>query len=205
MKLLSNDIQDQAPIDPRFAFGRLTDDAPMAFSDNLSPHLKWLDFPETTQCFALMCIDPDVPSVADDVNQPGRIISKDLPRVDFCHWAMTDIPLEINELETGSCGRSVITQGKQNPPGPVGVRQGLNDYTEFMSGDPALAGQYFGYDGPCPPWNDELIHRYIFTVYALSAKPKLPEPFTGHELIEALDGLVLDHASLMGTYSLFKK
>ena len=30
-----------------------------------------------------------------------------------------------------------------------------------------MGGQYFGYDGPFPPWNDERTHNYTFTVYAL--------------------------------------
>ena len=30
-----------------------------------------------------------------------------------------------------------------------------------------MSGDYFGYDGPCPPWNDSIVHHYVFTVYAL--------------------------------------
>ena len=51
----------------------------------------------------------------------------------------------------------------------VGVR-GLNDYTKVTASNDAMKGQYYGYDGPCPPWNDELVHHYHFTVYALSVK-----------------------------------
>jgi hypothetical protein len=29
-----------------------------------------------------------------------------------------------------------------------------------------MAGSYFGYDGPFPPWNDSLVHHYVFTLYA---------------------------------------
>ena len=35
-----------------------------------------------------------------------------------------------------------------------------------------MFGDYYGYDGPCPPWNDELVHRYVFTLYALDV-PRL--------------------------------
>lgn len=161
MKLISHDLTDQAPIDPKFAFGRRGADAPMEFSDNLSPHLSWSEFPAQTQSFVLICMDPDVPSVADDVNQAERIIPASLPRVDFCHWVMIDIPTQITELATGACSNGVIAGGKQAPLGPKGTRQGLNDYTQFMAGHPDLGGQYFGYDGPCPPWNDERLHHYI--------------------------------------------
>lgn len=205
MKLISTDIIDQASMDPKFAFGRTSDEAPMVFSDNISPHLQWMDFPDETRSFVLVCMDPDVPSVADDVNQPGRVISKDLPRVEFCHWVMVDIPPQITQLTTGECGMGVVPGGKRSPNGPRGTRQGLNDYTHFMKGHPELEGEYFGYDGPCPPWNDERLHHYIFTVYALdTAELDLPMPFDGHQVIQTIQGHVLDQASITGSYTLFK-
>ena len=205
MRLISNDITDQTRIDPRFAFAKMVDDAPMALSDNLSPHFKWMDFPQDTQSFAVICMDPDVPSVAADVNKPDRTIAKGLPRVDFCHWALVNIPIDITELATGSCSEGVTPRGKRDPKGPTGSRQGLNDYTQFLANDPDLGGEYFGYDGPCPPWNDERLHHYVFTVYALSAKTlDLPDPFTGHQAMAALQSLILDQAAITGTYSLFK-
>jgi len=59
------------------------------------------------------------------------------------------------------------------------------------------------YDGPCPPWNDEIVHRYVFTVYALDIE-KLPLTgrFGGPEVRAAIAGHVLDQASLTGTYTL---
>ncbi len=203
MKLSSIDLTDQHPIDARFAFGKLADDAPMALSDNISPHLAWTDAPATTRSFALFCIDPDVPSEADDVNQAGRVLPRDMPRVDFCHWVMVNIPPDVTELQTGQCSDGVTPRGKQNPPGPAGSRQGLNDYTSFMAGDADMAGQYFGYDGPCPPWNDELLHRYVFTVYALDVEHlELPAVFTAPEALKAMQGHILAEASLTGTYTL---
>lgn len=206
MKLISNDIIDQQPIDPRFAFAKGADDAPMVLSDNLSPHFVWADFPPDTRSFALICIDPDVPGVADDVNQPGVTIAQDLPRVDFCHWALIDIPTTVTELATGQCANGVTPGGKRDPQGPPGSRQGLNDYTQFLASDPDLGGEYAGYDGPCPPWNDERLHHYVFTIYALSTPSlDLPTPFTGHQALDALQDHILDQAALTGTYTLFKK
>ena len=206
MQLQSNDLTDGQPIPSRFAFGRLADDAPMALSDNLSPHLSWTDAPGGTRSFVVLCMDPDVPSVADDVNQEGKVLPVDLPRVDFCHWAMIDVPATINELATGACSDGVTPKGKRQPPGPEGSRQGLNDYTGFMAGNPDMAGDYFGYDGPCPPWNDERLHHYVFTVYALDVERlDLPERFTGQDVIDAIDGHVLAKASLTGSYTLNPK
>jgi phosphatidylethanolamine-binding protein (PEBP) family uncharacterized protein len=66
-----------------------------------------------------------------------------------------------------------------------------------------LAGQYFGYDGPFPPFNDSLVHHYVFTLYAV-AVPRLPVEgvFTGHEVRAALAGHVLGAATFSGTYTL---
>ena len=203
MRLTSSELKDQAPIPPRFAFGKLADDAPMALSDNLSPHLAWSDAPAATRSFVLLCVDPDVPSVADDVNQEGKTLPVDMPRVDFYHWVMIDIAADLTELATGQCSDGVTFGGKQKPAGPAGSRQGLNDYTGFMAGNPDMAGQYHGYDGPCPPWNDERLHHYIFTIYAVDvANLDVPAQFTGEDVQAAIQGHVLAQASLTGTYTL---
>lgn len=203
MKLESKDLTEGAPINPRLAFGKPDPDEHMTLSDNLSPHLAWSDAPQRARSYVILCMDPDVPAVADDVNQEGRTLPADMPRVDFCHWAMVDIPPSVSELPTGACSEGVTIRGKRNPPGPAEARQGLNDYTRFMAGADDMAGQYFGYDGPCPPWNDERLHHYVFTVYALDTdRLDLPEPFTGHDVVEAIAGHILDQASITGTYTL---
>lgn len=203
MQLTSNDLTDGQPIDPRFAFARPDPDNRMALSDNLSPHLRFENVPEGTRSFALLCIDPDVPSVADDVNQEDKTLPADMPRADFCHWAMVNIPAGVSELNTGECSQGVTPGGKRKPPGPAGARQGLNDYTGFMAEHPELGGRYFGYDGPCPPWNDERLHHYRFTVFALDTPAlDLPEEFTAADVQKAMKGQVLGEASLTGTYTL---
>lgn len=118
MQLTSRDIADRQPISPRFAFGKPDAENHMALSDNLSPHLAWDGVPEGTRSFALLCVDPDVPSVADDVNTEGKTLPPDMPRVDFYHWVMVDVPAAVRELETGECSDGVTAEGKQNPPGP---------------------------------------------------------------------------------------
>jgi Raf kinase inhibitor-like YbhB/YbcL family protein len=82
-------------------------------------------------------------------------------------------------------------------------RHGLNDYTGWFAGDSDMEGKYFGYDGPGPPWNDELVHRYQFTVYALDV-PRLTieGEFNGADVLAAIQGHVLDEATITGTYTL---
>jgi len=203
MELISNDLRDGAPIPERFSFGKPDPADHMALADNVSPHLAWREAPTGTRSFALLCVDPDVPAVADDVNQEGRTLPVDMPRVDFYHWVMVDIPADVSELATGQCGSGVTPGGKKHPPGPTGARQGLNHYTQFLAGAGEMEGEYFGYDGPCPPWNDERLHHYRFTVYALEVeKLDLPERFDGPTALEAIKAQVLDQASITGTYTL---
>jgi phosphatidylethanolamine-binding protein (PEBP) family uncharacterized protein len=66
-----------------------------------------------------------------------------------------------------------------------------------------MAGDYFGYDGPCPPWNDALVHQYHFTIYALDVEmlPLLGK-FGGNDVRRVIEAHTLDKASLFGTYSL---
>lgn len=202
MKLTSHSIRDGKPISEQFAFGKPHPNDRMALAANRSPHLAWEEAPEDTKSFVVLCVDPDVPSEADDVNQEGKKIPADLARVDFYHWVMVDVPPDVTELDAGSCSDGVTPGGKKNPPGPEGARQGLNDYTSFMEGTEA-EGKYFGYDGPCPPWNDTILHHYHFRVLALDVdRCPVEGEFTGPDVVKAVEGHVLDEASIMGTYTL---
>jgi Raf kinase inhibitor-like YbhB/YbcL family protein len=69
-----------------------------------------------------------------------------------------------------------------------------------------MGGDYYGYDGPCPPWNDTIVHHYYFTVYALNVeKLDVKGAPTAENVLAALKGHVLAEAMLMGTYSLNPK
>lgn len=201
MQLRSDSFRDGQPIPARHAFGKVG--APVALSDNLSPHLAWKGAPEGTRSFVITCIDPDVPSRPDDVNKEGRTVPADLPRVDFVHWLMANVPAECGELAEGACSQGVTPRGKREPVGPPGSVQGGNGYTGWFAGDADMDGRYLGYDGPCPPWNDALVHRYHFTVSALDVAQLPLEPgFERDALNAAMAGHVLAGAHWTGTYSL---
>ena len=206
MQLHSDSFADGAPIPSEFAFGKRGVDQPCVLSNNRNPHLAWRDAPANTRSFALACIDVDVPSRGDDVNKEGRTVSADLPRVEFAHWLMIDIPQECNEIAAGACSGGITAHGKRAPNGPKGSRQGRNDYTGWFASDLQMQGEYLGYDGPCPPWNDERLHHYWFRVYALDVpKLDLPDAFDWRQMQGALRGHVLAQAQWVGTYSLNPK
>ena len=205
MKLRSDSFEHRGMIPAEFAFGRPGDAGePCVFAANRSPHLAWDDVPDGTRSFALLCIDPDAPSRPDDVNQPDREVPAALPRIEFTHWAMIDLAPATRELCAGESGEGVVPQGKTHPPGPHGTRQGENDYTGWFQADPAMAGRWRGYDGPCPPFNDAIEHRYFFRLFALDVARLEVESdnFTSGDVLRAVQGHVLAEATLYGRYTL---
>ena len=204
MKLMSESFQDQGAIPPRCAFGKHHPTTHVALSDNKSPHLAWSGLPAGTKSLALVCADADVPTRADDVNQEGRTVPADLPRAPFYHWVVVDIAPEQGGFAEGAFAEGVTPRGKAGPAGPLGTRLGVNSYVEWFAGDADMAGDYFGYDGPCPPWNDEIIHHYTFTLYALDvARGPVEGRFTGPDVLAAIRGHVLAEASILGTYHIY--
>ena len=211
MKLISSSFNDGDQIPAEFAFGRAAEQGHVALSANRNPHLAWSDVPPGTRAFVLICHDPDVPSRADDVNQEGREVPAALPRIDFFHWVLINLPAQQREIVAGSHSDGITTRGKPGPRPALtvdeAVRHGRNDYSVWFEGDPDMRGQYYGYDGPCPPWNDSIVHRYVFTLYALDV-PELQLPqqtFNGTQVRVALAGHVLAEAVISSQYTLNRR
>jgi Raf kinase inhibitor-like YbhB/YbcL family protein len=107
----------------------------------------------------------------------------------FTHWGMYNINGNVNQL-----------------PENAGIAN--SSFGQQIENDFDLGQQY---DGPCPPANvPPDTHKYVFTVYALSAKIFLPSstnfPANGETLYHALiqagqQGEILGEATLTGLYS----
>jgi hypothetical protein len=208
MKLWSDSFKDGAAIPGEYAFCVIDPATHVAMSSNRNPHLAWSELPAGTKSLALICHDYDVPSRGDDVNQEGKVVPADLPRVDFFHWTLIDLPPSLSSIAAGQYSGEVTPRGKPGPEAGGGRpgRQGINDYTSWFAGDAAMSGDYFGYDGPCPPWNDEIMHHYVFTLYALDIE-RLPVEgkFTGQQARDAMRGHILGEAKIVGAYTLNPK
>jgi Raf kinase inhibitor-like YbhB/YbcL family protein len=203
MKLTSSSFADGARIPGECAFAVPDAAHHVKLSSNRNPQLAWTEIPAGTRSFAVICIDVDVPSKPDDVNQEGREIPASLPRVEFLHWTLVDIPATTTAIAAGSYSHAVTPRGKSGPETSQGTRQGINDYTGWFAGDHDMEGDYYGYDGPCPPWNDSIVHHYVFTVYALDVERLSVEGrFTGPDARQAMKGHVLAEAKITGTYAL---
>jgi phosphatidylethanolamine-binding protein (PEBP) family uncharacterized protein len=137
----------------------------------------------------------------------GKKVPYDYPRTEFYHWAAVDLEPR-TFIQPGEFSKEVTVKGKPGPAGPRGTRVAINDFTGWYKGNVNMEGTYFGYDGPAPPWNDEKLHTYIFTLYALKEKRCPVEGnFTCKDVLTALtgSGLVLDKSTLKCTYAIFPK
>ena len=207
MKLSSSSFGDSQRIPGACAFAVPHATDHITLSSNRNPQLSWSGAPADTKSFVLICHDYDVPSKGDDVNKEGRSVPASLPRVDFYHWVLVDIASSVSSIAEAEFSDGISARGKNGPEAKHGTRQGLNDYTAWFAGDKDMSGNYFGYDGPCPPWNDEILHHYVFTLYALdSARCAVSGGlFKGGDVLKAIEGHVLAKASLTGTYTLNPK
>ena len=203
MRLSSSSFEDGGRISGEFAFAIPDPVTHVIWGGNKNPEISWFDVPADARSLVLICHDPDVPSKADDVNQEGRIVPADLPRVDFYHWLLVDLDPAVGTIAEGAFSSAVTARGKAGSQGADGSRSGVNSYTDWFAGDADMGGDYYGYDGPCPPWNDSIVHNYIFTLYALNLDRCPAEGrFTGADLHAAIDGHIVAQASIQGTYSL---
>lgn len=75
---------------------------------DVSPALAWVDVPEGTKAFALVCHDPDAPLVT-----PGRY--------GFVHWVLYNIPGSATALAEGSAEHTQGSNdfGKSGYGGPM--------------------------------------------------------------------------------------
>jgi Raf kinase inhibitor-like YbhB/YbcL family protein len=203
MKLTSDSFRDGQAIPGEYAFCVIDPKSHVTLSSNRNPQLAWDDVPPGTCSFVLICHDVDVPSKPDDLFKEDREIPATLPRVDFFHWVLVDIAAQDRTIAAASYSKEVTPRGKNGPATSHGPRQGLNDYTGWFASDHDMNGDYFGYDGPCPPWNDSIQHRYVFTLYALDLeRVPIDGKFTGPQVLKAIEGHVLGQAAITGTYTL---
>jgi Raf kinase inhibitor-like YbhB/YbcL family protein len=99
---------------------------------------------------------------------------------DVLHWMVWNIPAVSNGF----------------PEGISATTPDLPDGSMQTNGNPGQAG-IVGYRAPCLPQNAALSHHYAFEVFALDRRVDLPEKATRSDLLKAMDGHVLAHASLI--------
>jgi len=109
--------------------------------------------------------------IVDDPDAPDPAA----PRMVWDHWLLYNLPVESTGLPAG-------VKKEQLPPGSL---EGINSWGRT------------GYGGPCPPIGR---HRYFFRIYAVDCLlPDLDTP-DKNQLLLAMEGHILAHVELVGTY-----
>jgi Raf kinase inhibitor-like YbhB/YbcL family protein len=204
LKVESTSMADGEAIPETHAVATPTSDgkAEMAGRD-LSPHLRWSGEPEGTRSFAISVVDPDVPADRNRMGVEGLSLGDDEPRVEFAHWLVADIPARVHELPEGAGGDGFVAHGRLPEPPAAGAVTGQNGFRGLFEGNPDLEGTYGGWDGPFPPWNDDHVHHYVTTVFALDADSVGLRPgFTLEQFRAAIEGHVLDEGQIVPIYTL---
>lgn len=180
------DIHDGQPIPAKYALCRLSKEGKSLSGQNIRPEIFWNHAPQNTKSYAVIVHDTDVPQDFTNAGKEGVVIESDAPRRDaFYHWALTDIPVEVNDIRSGR-ESTVIGFGKP----------ASNDLGAYMPNPK-------NYGGPCPPSNDERIHHYHFTVYALDVPSlELSDDATAREAADAAKEHMIAKGEVVGTYTL---
>ncbi len=181
--------------------GHLPDDvafcAPAGVGANRNPGLRWTRGPDAVRSYVVLMADVDVPKDDSKINQEGVTIRSDEPRTKFSHWVLVDIPAGTTRLPTGIDSAGRPAGGKPLGIQPHGLR-GQNGYAGVFKNGP-----YGGYDGPCPPENDERLHRYAFAVYGVNVPSLgLQGNFTLSDVLRAIDGKIVASGQVVATYTL---
>lgn len=117
-------------------------------------------------------------SVPDDAMTLALIADDpDAPNGTWVHWVLYNLPAHILEIPANLPPKDQLENG---------TIQGINDFKNI------------GYGGPCPPGGT---HRYVFKLYALDKELDLAAGATTRQLLQAMEGHILDRAQFMGTYS----
>lgn len=202
LKVKVADIKKGGVVPHKYAFCNPAAQNHVAPGADISPPISWSKGPKGTQSYVVMLTDANSPKEnRDKMNKEGMTVPATTVRQTFYHWVTVDIPGNVTALKEGNDSTARVPHGKPATPAGVGVR-GLNTFTVVFAANEALKGKYYGYDGPCPPWNDENVHRYTFHVYALNVKSlNMPQDFDGAAAMEAMKGKILAEGKLEAIYT----
>lgn len=131
----------------------------------------------------------------------------EIPSMYTCDGENINPPLTISEVPAGTLSLALIVDDPDAPGGtwvhwlvwnidsttteiaensvPASVTQGTNDFGNAAWG------------GPCPPSGT---HRYFFKLYALDSKLELSSTAKKADLLDAMQGHILQEAELVGNY-----
>jgi len=138
---------------------------------NRSFHLAWSDLPEGTESLALIFLDHDAVPVCG---------------FSWIHWTVANIDPELKTLPENASVEMQLLEGVTS------WNSGLLPKEHRLDKEEAT-----GYGGCAPP---DQAHRYTIYMYALNKNLHLSRGFYANELLKAMDGYILDQATLHCMY-----
>ncbi|MFT4507111.1 YbhB/YbcL family Raf kinase inhibitor-like protein [Caballeronia sp. 15711] len=205
MKVFSRDFIDMGRLPLECTFGtfeRFPNGGRDRFKvrENRNPSLRWVAVPPESKSIVVICDDLDAADVSQ-ADWASGTLPKDIKKRELCHWMLIDCPVDSGGIAKGEFSDGVFLGGKPGPESHYGSRQGRNSMTEFFADDLMMKGDYFGYDGPCPPFGAQP-HRYRFAVYAVKVEmlSGVKGAFTREDVFAAMKGLILAEASIIGCF-----
>jgi len=201
LRVRVDSIKNGHMIPSEYAFCMAAPQNHMALSADKSPRIAWSRGPAGTKSYVVIVYDTDSPAEHRELmNKEGATLTAAVARKIFFHMVVVDIPAKVTVLPEGAESEGRVAHGKPEPS-KIGM-SAANGYTQAFAANDAMKGTYHGYDGPCSPWNDENVHHYHFTVYALSVPSLgLSGDFSGEAAVAAMQGKVLAQGELLGVYS----
>lgn len=189
------------PIPATYAFCAPAAQGHVAAAPDKSPRIAWSKGPAGTKSYAVFVYDTDSPAEHREwMNQEGQRLTASVKRKIFFHMVVVDVPATATALPEGEESDARVLHGKA-APAKIGVH-GANSFTQAFAANEAMKGTYYGYDGPCSPWNDDNAHHYHFAVFALSVPSLgLKGDFDGTAALAAMKGKVLAEGQFLGLYS----
>jgi len=130
-----------------------------------------------------------------------------IPSVYTCDGSGISPPLKITNVPKNTQSLALIVEDPDAPSGTVTHWIVWNippQKSQFAEGEKIDFPQGItvtgttGYKGPCPPSGT---HRYFFKLYALDTMLDLVDGSTKDNLVQVMDGRILEQAILMGKYS----
>ena len=140
---------------------------------NEQPPLAILGIPDEAKSLALIMDDPDA------MGAVGKV---------WVHWVVWHIIPEENDYASGTRHDEIENLFMDCSEGTDRYYEGITDFGEY------------GYGGPAPP---DKRHTYVFKLYALDCKELTcaDGKATKADVEKAMEGHILDQATLKGTYA----
>ena len=168
-------------------------------NENISPPLTINGVPEGTKSLALIMDDPDA------MGAVGKV---------WVHWvvfnhspSVTVIPEGLHTEKLRITSKHWVEHSPDSKNSSSKFLRQLQEIGQFNDVHIGLQGlndfDFIGYGGPAPP---DKRHTYVFTLYALNIHelkgiPNVGSPGTKSDIEKAMEGHILEQATLTGTYA----